>query len=133
MRLSPTGLHFRPREGSWTVGGRGGPGLTQGRRTENHSVPQLISRLAVRVGNPSHSYHPGGFYTGARSPAGGREGGREGGTEGGREGGGGEGGTEGGRDGGRDGRREGGREGGRHNRRRWSKRGRVADQIQSDA
>ena len=67
MRLSPTGLHFWPREGSWTVGGRGGPGLTKGRHTENHDVPRLISRLAVRVDNPPHSYHPEGFYTGARS------------------------------------------------------------------
>ena len=71
MRLSPTRLHFRPREGSWTVGGRGGPGLTQGRRTENHDVPRRTSRVAVRVGNPSHSYHPEGFHTGARSPGGG--------------------------------------------------------------
>ena len=70
MRLSPTGLHFWPREGSWTVGGRGGPGLTRGRRTENHDVSRLTSRVAVRVGNPSHSYHPEGFYTGARSPDG---------------------------------------------------------------
>ena len=68
MHLSPTGLHFWPREGSWTVGGRGGPGLTQGRRTENHDVSRLASWVAVRVGNVSHSYHPEGFYTGARSP-----------------------------------------------------------------
>ena len=61
MRPSPTGLHFWPREGSWTVGGRGGPGLTQRRRTENHDVPRLTPRVAVRVGNPSHSYHPEGF------------------------------------------------------------------------
>ena len=70
MRLSPTGLHFWPREGSWTVGGRGRPGLTQGRRTENHDVSRLASRVAVSVGNLSHSYHPEGFYTGARSPEG---------------------------------------------------------------
>ena len=50
------------------VDGQGGPGVTQGRRTENHDVPRLISRLALRVGNPSHSYHPEGFYTGATSP-----------------------------------------------------------------
>ena len=49
---------------------RGGPGLTQGRRTENHDIPRLISRLAVRVGNPCHNYHPEGFWTGARSPGG---------------------------------------------------------------
>ena len=40
------------------VGGRGGSGLTQGRRTENHNVSRLTSRVAVRVGNPSHNYHP---------------------------------------------------------------------------
>ena len=61
MHLSPTGLHVWPREGSWTVGGRGGPGLTQGRRTRNHDVSRLASSVAVRVGNPSHSYHPEGF------------------------------------------------------------------------
>ena len=64
------GLHFWPREGSWTVGGRGGPGLTQGRRTEDHDASRRTSRVAVRVGNPSHSYHSEGFYTGARSPVG---------------------------------------------------------------
>ena len=70
MRLSPTGLHFWPREGSWTVGGRAHPGLTQGRCTENHDVSRLTSRVAVRVGDPSQSYHPEAFYTGARSPVG---------------------------------------------------------------
>ena len=30
VHLSPTGLHVWRREGSWTVGGRGGPGLTPG-------------------------------------------------------------------------------------------------------
>ena len=68
VHLSPTGLHVWPREGSWTVGGRGGPGLTQGRRTRNRDVSRLASSVAVRVGNPSHSYHPEGFWTGARSP-----------------------------------------------------------------
>ena len=61
VHLSPTGLHVWPREGSWTVGGRGGPGLTQGRRTRNRDVSRLASSVAVRVGNPSHSYHPEGF------------------------------------------------------------------------
>ena len=61
VHLSPTGLHVWPREGSWTVGGRGGPGLTQGRRTRNRDVSRLVSSVAVRVGNPSHSYHPEGF------------------------------------------------------------------------
>ena len=61
MCLSPTRPHFRPTEGSWTVGGRGGPAVTQGRRKENHDVPRLISRVAVLVGTPSHSYHLEGF------------------------------------------------------------------------
>ena len=61
VHLSPTGLHVWPREGSWTVGGRGGPGLTQGRRTRNRDVSRLASSVAMRVGNPSHSYHPEGF------------------------------------------------------------------------
>ena len=61
MRLSPTGPHVWPREGSWMVGGRGVPGLTQGRRARNHDVSRLASSVAVRVGNPSHSYHPEGF------------------------------------------------------------------------
>ena len=68
MRVSPTGLNFWPREGSWTVGGRGEPGLTQGRHTENHDNPRLTSRVAVRASSPSHSYHLEDFYTGARSP-----------------------------------------------------------------
>ena len=63
MRLSPTRLQLWPREGSWKVGGRGGPGLTQGRRTENHDVSRLTSRVAARVGNPSHNYRLEGFYT----------------------------------------------------------------------
>ena len=71
MRVPPTGSQFWPTKGSWTVGGRGGPCLTQGRRTENHDVPRLISRLAVRVGNRSHSYHPEGFNTGASLQRGG--------------------------------------------------------------
>ena len=58
MHMSPTGLHVWAREGSWTVGGRGGPRLTQGRRTRNHGVSRLAWSVAVRVGNPSHSYHP---------------------------------------------------------------------------
>ena len=49
---------------------------------DKHDASRLTSRLALRVGNPSHGYHPQGFYTGARSPEGGREGGREGGGEG---------------------------------------------------
>ena len=61
MRLSPTGLHVWPKEGSWTVGGQGGPGLTQGRRMKNHDVPRLTSQVALCVGNPLHRYHPEGF------------------------------------------------------------------------
>ena len=45
-------------------GGRGGPGLTQIRRTRCHLSGRC---LAVGVGNPSHRYHPQGFYPGARS------------------------------------------------------------------
>ena len=70
MHLSPTGLHFWPRAGFWTVGGRGGPGLTQERRTENHDVSRPTLQVAVRAGNPSHSYHPEGFYSSAKSPQG---------------------------------------------------------------
>ena len=55
------GQHVWPREGSWTVGGRGGPGLTQGRSIRNQDVSQLASSVAVRVGNLSHGYHPEGF------------------------------------------------------------------------
>ena len=68
MCLSPTRLHFWPREGSSTVGGRGGPGLTQGRHRDHHNVSQLTSRVALRVGNPSHGYSPDRFYTDAMSP-----------------------------------------------------------------
>ena len=33
-----------------------------------HDVSRLISRVAMCVGYPSHSYHPQGVYTGAKSP-----------------------------------------------------------------
>ena len=67
MRLLPTELHFRPGEGSSTVGWHGEPKLTDGGCTENHEVSQRASQVAVRVANLSHSYHAEGFYTGARS------------------------------------------------------------------
>ena len=39
---------------------------------DKHDASRLTSRLAVRVGNPSHSYHPDGFLTGDRSPGSGQ-------------------------------------------------------------
>ena len=53
-------------EESLNEGHNGRRGVT--RWHGKHNTSRLISRVAVRVGYPSHSYHPKGFYTGARSP-----------------------------------------------------------------
>ena len=46
-------------EYSWNKGHDGRRGVTQWH--DKHDASRLASRLAVRVGNPSHSYNPEGF------------------------------------------------------------------------
>ena len=59
---APRQCHVTGREGAWGGEGR--------RRLDDLPVSrQTRGRcLAVLVGNPSHSYHPEGFYPGARPP-----------------------------------------------------------------